>query len=514
MDKHGIYRIIPYRRKIGMNKMYKTPIKLISITDKAGREYNYTKTTNSTDGTLTWKIGDENIQVKGVNDYIIKYHVENAISEHSSDFDELYWNLNGNFWKMEIDNYSAKIIFPSDFIKDQIELNIDSGIYGSQGNDFAQISWDNSQTISVKATRKLREGEGITLSLLHPKNYFSLYNMRWYIRYQWMLLIIIPVFFFFLAYSLWKKYGKDPKISPVITPEFEIPENLAPIEMGMIYSDGILHNRYLSAAIINLAVKGVITIELKKEGTILKTKEYLFHKTGKNEENLPLSEKLLIDKLFGGKQMVSTFDLKEKFYKKITEINILVKNNLAKRGWIIDSSRWWQYGFIVFIIIIIIISILSWLYSTYLGISLMISAIIFATFTPLMNKRSEKGTKYFKRIQGLKLYMTKAEKYRQQFNEKENIFEKFLPYAIMFGITSIWAKKMEILYSKEYLRNYHPVWFYGFGNSNFNFDSFSSDINSLSSTIGETLSSSPSSSGAGGGGFSGGGGGGGGGGGW
>ena len=107
--------------------------------------------------------------------------------------------------------------------------------------------------------------------------------------------------------------------------------------------------------------------------------------------------------------------------------------------------------------------------------------------------------------------METAEKYRQQFYEKENIFEKLLPYAMVFGIATLWIKKMKDIYGDKYFSSYHPVWLVDSSGSGFDVGSFSSELNSISSAI---SSSAGTSSGAGGGGSSGGGGGGGGGGGW
>jgi len=152
--------------------------------------------------------------------------------------------------------------------------------------------------------------------------------------------------------------------------------------------------------------------------------------------------------------------------------------------------------------------------STHLFVAVLLSAIIVLIFAPLMQKRTEEGHVLFRRIKGFKLYLDKAEKYRQRFLEKENLFEKFLPYAIVFGITREWIKKMKDIYGEKYFATYHPVWFYGAGIASFNADSFSEAMNSVSTNMASTMSSSPSSSGTGGGGFSGGGGGGGGGGGW
>ena len=88
----------------------------------------------------------------------------------------------------------------------------------------------------------------------------------------------------------------------------------------------------------------------------------------------------------------------------------------------------------------------------------------------------------------------------------------FLPYAMIFGITKLWIQKMEEIYGEEYMATYHPVWYTGTGITALSVDTFTSNLNSLSSSIASNVTTS--SSGAGGSGFSGGGGGGGGGGGW
>ena len=78
-----------------------------------------------------------------------------------------------------------------------------------------------------------------------------------------------------------------------------------------------------------------------------------------------------------------------------------------------------------------------------------------------MPKRTQAGVDLLFKIKGFELYMRQAENYRQQFYEKENIFDKFLPYAIIFGIAELWAKKMQLIYGEDYFRNYHPAWFVG-----------------------------------------------------
>src|SRR5260370_28713948 len=104
--------------------------------------------------------------------------------------------------------------------------------------------------------------------------------------------------------------------------------------------------------------------------------------------------------------------------------------------------------------------------------------------------------------------MTTAEKYRQQFAAKADIFTQLLPYAIVFGCVTLWAKAFEGIDTSA-----TNSWYVGPGP--FQAALLSSSLQSMNANISSAIAFNPSSgssSGFGGGGFSGGGGGGGGGG--
>ncbi|OQB05980.1 MAG: hypothetical protein BWY19_00648 [bacterium ADurb.Bin212] len=511
-DKHGIFRVIPYVSYGDNGQRFETPITLESITNQDGVKYDFTQTKDTQDKTISYKIGSPNQTVKGENIYIIKYHVENAIRFGNDKFDELYWNLSGNFWQLEIDSFSAEIIFPEQFDSSKAEVNVYTGDFESNtiSNSY---SWQSNNLLSITPSDPLSIGEGITLSITQPKGLFKPYVAPFYVRFSWLWLIFLPLLFYYFCYKIWQKNGRDPRINPTVAPEFEIPENLSPLDMGMLQNDGRIDNKFLTASIVNLAVKGKIKIEKIESSGLLKSKDYKLIKTEQTLDGVSPSEKKLFDRLFGNNNEILTSSLKNKFYIEIPRIQNSSMDYLVNKNWLIRSSRYWQTGFIVAAIVQFVLGIFCMNFGKYFGYSLMISALIVFVFSFLMTKRSEEGAKLHKRILGFRLYMSKAEKFRQQFNEKENIFEAYLPYAIMFGITGLWIKQIKSIYGEEYVNNYHPLWYVGVGQM-FDFNSFSNDMQSLSSNIGNTLSSSPSSSGSGGGGFSGGGGGGGGGGGW
>ena len=511
-DKHGIFRVLPTKMYIDANKSITTPISLNSITDFNNSPLKYSTLKNNVDNTLTWKIGDANKTVTSVNYYKIDYLEKNVIRFDNSKFDEFYWNLNGNFWDIQTDQYSAKITFPSEVNKNQSEVNLYSGDFKDNLNGLATFKWLDDHTIEVDSKQMLNPAEGITISITFPKGIFTPYKPTfWEVNWQY-LSFLIPVLILLLCSNLWNKYGKDPKINPTIVPEFAIPDNLSPMKMGMILSDNNLKSQYISAAIINCAVKKALKIEKIEKKGIFGTDDYKLTKTaGKNLTN---DEKILLDKIFASKTEIKLSDLKNKFYNDIPKISESITKKLVAEELILTRSRILQIVYIVIASVFFFSSFFVLILSGLLTTSFILTAIIIFVFSFLMKVRTQKGAEMVRKIRGFELYMRTAEKYRQQFNEKENIFERFLPYAIMFGITGLWIEKMKLIYGQEYFTRYHPIWFYGAGFASFDAHAFESTLNSMTSNMATTLSSNPSSSGAGGGGFSGGGGGGGGGGGW
>jgi uncharacterized membrane protein YgcG len=143
--------------------------------------------------------------------------------------------------------------------------------------------------------------------------------------------------------------------------------------------------------------------------------------------------------------------------------------------------------------------------------------IVFAYFMPA---KTERGTLTLERVKGFRMYLHTAERFRMQKLTPE-MFEKYLSYAIVFGIEKEWADKFKDIYKGS------PDWYEG------NDPSISwtpyllsrslGNMNNVTSTavVSRPASSGSSSSGGGwsggggfSGGFSGGGGGGGGGGSW
>lgn len=165
---------------------------------------------------------------------------------------------------------------------------------------------------------------------------------------------------------------------------------------------------------------------------------------------------------------------------------------------------------------------------------LIFSIISLFVFRYFINQPSVEKVKMKSEIEGFKMYLGAAEENQLKFHNPpemtSDVYEKFLPYAIVFGVEGIWGKRFrdkmqETIDAAEPYREIQNHFSYGFANSftttlkgttvapvsSFSSSSSSSSSRSSSSS---SYSGGSSSSGSSGGGSSGGGGGGGGGGGW
>lgn len=518
VGKHGIFRVLPTQLKT-TKKTIPMPVRLMSIKDFSGKDTPYSIIENSTDKTITWKIGDKNKTVTGVNEYEIVYEVGNVINSDSQDWDELYWNVTGNFWDLEIDKFRGEIIFPEGINEANTQIQYYTGNLGANKKD-ATYKWTKN-ILEISSIKTLKVGEGITFSVTFPKSIITPYEFSFWEKYKnqisFSLGMIIFAISFVITYLSWKKYGKDPKAKKTIIAEFEAPDNLTPLEMGILMNNGSFKNELITASIINLAVKGIIKIEeleksIAEKFSLLGQKNIQLtlidsQKLGENNK----TEKILFKKMLNGKKAIKIHELKGRALEIISEAKKKAINDLVDKKLINKTGLTLKIVFMIIGSIFIFVTFIS--ITNFIAVGLFLSAISFLIFGYLMPQRTPKGAETNWKIKGFKLYMETAEKHRQQFYEKENIFEKLLPYAIVFGMAKLWAKKMEEIYGPEYFKNYHPIWYSGLGSGLGSFDagSFTDSLNSISTSISANVSTG---SGAGGGGGSGGGGGGGGGGGW
>jgi uncharacterized membrane protein len=513
VGKHGIFRILPTSAMVGNIKVA-MPVELVNITDQSGQAIQYAEKKDT--DTVTWQIGNPKVTVNGVHTYKIHYRVRNVMRFDNPKFDELYWNLNGNFWDLQIDHFRAEITFPEAVNSQNATVDYYTGALGSKSNDLAIYRWKASNVLEFESTKMIDMRQGITASIIFPKNIIMPYQLTFWEKYGKYFFLLVPIVTLIVCFQLWLKYGKDPRMDKTIIPEYEVPGNLSPIELGMLEKSGGFDNKLITAEIIFLATKGLITIEETHEKLLflIDSKDYKFirKENQEAEQALNLVQKKILSHIFEGAKTMNLSDLKKTFYAHIPGIKDATKDLLQNKGLVVFSGLYFKNSFRVVAGIMMIPFFMSIDALGFLSLSFLVSAIFLLLFSFVMPKRTPAGAEMNWQVAGFKLFMETVDKDRAEFYEKENIFEKFLPYAIVFDMTELWAKRMQEVYGQEFYSSYIPAWYVG-NVGTFNVDSFSDTISNLSASIAANTSA-PSSSGSGGFGGSGGGGGGGGGGGW
>jgi uncharacterized membrane protein YgcG len=262
----------------------------------------------------------------------------------------------------------------------------------------------------------------------------------------------------------------------------------------------------VSATIVDLAVRGYLRID--DEGD----RKYALHRIKEPDGALLPYEASLLNALFKGTYgTVKLEDLKYEFHDDLAKVKSMLYTQAVSRDKIFPSSpetvRLLFAGIAIAVMVVGggIMFLLGLAGVGIIGAGIVLAGLALLAASPSMPRRTASGRELFRRARGFREYMVTAEKDRARFAEEVNLFEKYLPYAMVFDITEKWAKAFEGLD----LQQQTSSWYYS--PRPFLASAFAHDIGSFSSSVSSVMASTPSSSGSsgfGGGAGSGGGGGG------
>jgi uncharacterized membrane protein YgcG len=299
--------------------------------------------------------------------------------------------------------------------------------------------------------------------------------------------------------------------------EFAPPEGLRPGQIGTL-----IHERAntldVTATIVDLATRHYLVIEeIEKQGWFGKADWTLIRQPAPGDELLTY-ERMLLDRLFGSGDEVLLSELKNTFASKLKEVEESLYADAVRRKWFLrrpDRVRGVWVGVGLGALVVaggISFVLVRWTHAALLSIPLLIGAIALLAAARWMPRRTAKGTSLARRVAGFRRVIETAETHMSRWAEQENVFTRYLPYAIVFGCTDKWAEAFEGLASAPAT---DTSWYVS--SRPFVFASFGDSMDGFAVTTSGIIASTPAGSGGsglGGGGFSGGGGGGGGGGSW
>lgn len=503
VERHGMFRVVPVKYKGRFNENVTLDMKVLSVTDENGQPWNFE--TYHEGNNLVVKIGSDDVTVFGPQEYNIHYEVDRALL-YFDDHDELYWNVTGTDWGTHIPSSSVSVQLP-ETITEGIDIVCFTGSYGSQAQDCARRVVMNIASANAN--------DYMTVAVSWPKGHVAepgIVERIWnFVKANWI--VFLPVLVFLILLGYWVKHGRDERGRVTIVPEYEPPANLSVMEVGTLI-DNKVHPNDISAGIINLAVKGYLKIkEEEKKRLIGKKKVFTFIKTNKTPgAELDKSENDLYNGIFDGKSEVELDDLKGEFYKTVSKINKELYQQMASKKLFAKNPNAVRGTFITIGTVVAMSAFWIGAFGWHVTITAVLSGLLIIGFAVIMPKKTKQGTLAFEHAKGFKMFLEKAERYRIQWQEKQNMFEDYLPYAMVFGVADKWTSA----FRNKIKQN--PDWYEGDPHA-FTRGYFIGSLNNFSSSM-SSASAKPSkgaaggSSGFSGGGFSGGGFGGGGGGSW
>ncbi len=514
--KRGIYRDFPTEYEDKLGNEYKVSFKPLAVLRNGQPEDFHTQAVRR--GIRTYFGRADHYIDPGEYSYVFRYEASRMLG-FFAEHDELYWNVTGFDWAFPIDEASATVMLEFGAPLSGITAEAYTGPLGAKGRDY-HSRIDSARRVYFTANAPLSPVNGLTIVVGWPKGYVTpptqADRVGWLLQDNVNLLVAVIGYFILLAYYIpvWRKYGKDPEEGVIVT-RYEPPQGFSPASLRYIrqmYYD----NKVMTAAIVNLAVKGYL--EIRNRGG----SHWLIMRTP--DEPRPAmapGEKELYIGIFKGQSEIELDDKNHAVLGKARESH---RKSLIK-----DYRQHYFKTNFALNVPAVLIAIVALLIAINIGRGLTIlvmamsvlSFVTAALFVYLLKRPTPRGRQLLDEMLGFKDFLEIAEKdelnLRNPPEKTPQLFESLLPYALALGVDQQWSERFATVLAGVRDRDgneYRPSWYDGKWNSARLSKTTSKLSSSLNSAVSSSVSPPGSSSGGGGGGSSGGGGGGGGGGGW
>ena len=512
--RRGIYRDFPTSYKDRLGNKFRVEFSVISVRRNGQPEPWHTE--KRSNGTRVYFGSANHFLDHGEHQYELVFFTNRQIG-FFTEHDELWWNVTGNGWMFPMDHVTATISFPFTFNRDELELSVYTGRYGSTASRaIAEVV--ASGKARFETTSPLEPWEGMSVIAAWPKGRIAEpgfgQKTAWFARDNGAVIILFLGLILPLAwyYWSWNKVGRDPE-KGVIIPRFKPPRGLSPAACSYVKDMSFNRNAF-TAAIISLAVKGQLVIDEDDEEFTLR------RKTGAPATTLTKGEQATLEELLP--QPESSIQMDNENYRDFQSARQMLKKELKKE----HLGRLFHLNS-VYIAPPALMSIAAAIIAAFFAggpavwfTYLVLTVALHGLFTFLMRAPTQAGRLVMDEIEGFKMYLDTAEQDRLDRMRSPvitpEVFETFLPFAYALGVANNWCERFAREMPEEVRRQagYHPHWY----NGNFRgvdaLNHLGDDFGSSFSSAISSASSPPGSSSGSGGGFSGGGGGGGGGGGW
>ncbi len=293
--KRGIYRDFPLRFKYDDGSYGKVGFRVIEVLRDGAPEPWFRKDMN---GHARIYIGRKDVFIpRGEHVYAITYRTSRQL-RYFADYDELYWNVTGNFWLFPIRKAKVTVRLPAS--ARPLRHALYTGAHGTRGQARAAVVKVSPGLFVAETTAPLPPRNGFTVAIAFPKGVVAepsamekrLRRFLDNLGFWWLLAgSLVSAGYFLWA---WNRVGRDPAPGAIF-PRWQPPLGLSPAATGWLHGEASLtghdSTRAFIAALVSLATRGVIRIgEEGGKKTLTRLRQA--------PAGLPPGEAAIMDKLF------------------------------------------------------------------------------------------------------------------------------------------------------------------------------------------------------------------------
>ena len=272
------------------------------------------------------------------------------------------------------------------------------------------------------------------------------------------------------VYLVWYRRGRDPHVGLVADYIAELPGDLPPGVVGTLV-DEKADMEDVIATLIDLARRGYLTIQEKTEkgfAGLVFNRDFVFERADKEWRGLRNYELTLLKKLFGRSDVMRMSDLKNKFYTALPTLRKELYDEVVEAGYFRSHpqktrQRYLILGIVLGIMILAVGVVATALLVEWVGtiwcpsVGLLFTAVALAVVSSVMPAKTRKGAEAKARWEAFKRYLKEIESYTDLETASE-LFERYLPYAIAFGLEHKWVSKFARVETTPIPGWYYPYW--------------------------------------------------------
>ncbi len=509
-EGHGPYVTLPTRQRIEGDPDHWRSFEITDITAASASGAPADVETDTDGGVLSIRVGDEDQEVTGVQSYRIGYTISGVVNPDvaASNLDEINWSIIGAQWQVPINDVSVTLTGPAPaervacFVGEDLASPCSQAPVPGNPATYAVDALDREEPLQIVAGYPVGTFVGAEPTLTkryHPGNVIPLTPLSGTLGGALLLGGVAGLIVAARRVGRDRQYvaaaygyapgdgaGSDdagrkmaanrPATRQPVAVQFSPPKQARPGELGTL-TDETADTEDITATIVDLAVRGFLRIEEIPSAELTEKEQkskadaperYRLVKLAPPGELVDY-EQAIYDPLFadgdsptmaelgtGGRLLKAGVEGKKALHKRVA----------ADLNWFrIDPSRargiWLGVGAGITVVGIALTLALGFgLGLGVVGIAIFLVGLATMATTSVAASRTPDGVAMLQQALGFKLYLTTAEAEQLRFEEGEDIFSRYLPYAIAWGCAERWAEIFQHLADRG-VELAEPTWLVG-----------------------------------------------------